>query len=261
MNWYKRHIYAGLDAYTVIELVQKLKMLGIVYVGEGRGDHKAFKNLANGEVTELPIGGKKSVNPETIKQHVINKLNIPFNVWKSLPKKPKKKDIKRIEHLLPWHDDPAKHNIEIGEPTPDPHKDEPWMIKYKQQLEEERLRDAEETRQLEEMIRQDELSQLKPVFAENKMNWYKKAKKVPGGLADKKKPSDFNKQQLDMGVEVEMEHTDDKSLSRDVAMDHLEEFPTYYTELEEMENKLEKKKPATARRGRYRGGLQRINSH
>lgn len=37
------------------------------------------------------------------------------------------------------------------------------------------------------------------------MNWYKKAKGVPGGLADKKKDTDFNKKELDMGVEVELE--------------------------------------------------------
>jgi hypothetical protein len=97
----------------------------------------------------------------------------------------------------------------------------------------------------------------------DKMNWYKKARKgVPGGIADHKKPSDFNKKQLDMGVEVEMEHTDDRDLSKDITMDHLEEFSTYYTELEKMEKRLEEKKledTKSARRGRYRGGIQRLN--
>ena len=87
------------------------------------------------------------------------------------------------------------------------------------------------------------------------MNWYKKARKgVPGGIADKKKPSDFNKRQLDMGVKVEMEHTSDKDLSKDISMDHLEEFPNYYTELDKMEKKLEETKPA--RGGRYPGQQQ-----
>ena len=94
--------------------------------------------------------------------------------------------------------------------------------------------------------------------SEDKMNWYKKAKKgIPGGIADKKKPSDFNKKQLDRGGKVEMEHTRYKDLAKDIAKDHLEEFPNYYTELDKMENKLEEKKPA--RRGRYNGGLQRIS--
>jgi len=94
------------------------------------------------------------------------------------------------------------------------------------------------------------LNNPEPQLASDKMNWYKKARGVPGGLADKKKPSDFNKRQLDMGVEVEMEHTDDRDLSKDITMDHLQEYPTYYTELDEMERKLEEKKPAQ-RRGLY----------
>ena len=73
------------------------------------------------------------------------------------------------------------------------------------------------------------------------MNWYKKAKGIPGGLADKKKDTDFDQEELDMGVRVEMEHTDDKELSKDIAKDHLEEFPNYYTELKKMEDKLENK--------------------
>jgi len=72
------------------------------------------------------------------------------------------------------------------------------------------------------------------------MNWYKKAKGVPGGLADEKKDTDFDSKQLDMGINVELEHTSDKELSKDIAKDHLEEFPNYYTELKKMEDKLEK---------------------
>jgi len=38
---------------------------------------------------------------------------------------------------------------------------------------------------------------------------------------------------------VELEHTDDRSLAREIAMDHLAEFPKYYKELDKMETKLE----------------------
>jgi len=41
-------------------------------------------------------------------------------------------------------------------------------------------------------------------------------------------------------MEVELEHTKDKELAKDIAMDHLEEFPIYYTELDKMEKRLEK---------------------
>ena len=34
-------------------------------------------------------------------------------------------------------------------------------------------------------------------------------------------------------------HTDDPEKAKEIAMDHLQEFPTYYTALKEMEKKLE----------------------
>jgi hypothetical protein len=73
------------------------------------------------------------------------------------------------------------------------------------------------------------------------MNWYKRAEDVPGGLADDKKDTDFDSKELDMGVEVELEHTNDRELSKDISKDHLEEFPNYYTELKKMEDRLEEK--------------------
>ena len=42
------------------------------------------------------------------------------------------------------------------------------------------------------------------------MNWYKKANKwkdsIPGGRADGKKPSDFNRKSIDRGRKIEHEH-------------------------------------------------------
>jgi len=69
----------------------------------------------------------------------------------------------------------------------------------------------------------------------------KKAHKdrLKGGLADKSKPSDFSKKQLEMGIKVEREHTSNKKIAREIAMDHLKEDPKYYTKLK----KIEKKKP------------------
>ena len=42
--------------------------------------------------------------------------------------------------------------------------------------------------------------------------------------------------QLQMGIKVESEHSDDRSHAREIAMDHLVEDPKYYTKLSEMEN-------------------------
>lgn len=42
-------------------------------------------------------------------------------------------------------------------------------------------------------------------------------------------------QQLDMGMKVETEHTDDINVAKKIAMDHLNEDPLYYTKLAKME--------------------------
>lgn len=74
------------------------------------------------------------------------------------------------------------------------------------------------------------------------MNWYKIAKKwkehIPGGYADGKKPSDYEKSQVDRGKDVEFEHTDNPDIAKEIAMDHLQEHKDYYIGLEHMENNL-----------------------
>jgi len=59
--------------------------------------------------------------------------------------------------------------------------------------------------------------------------------RLPGGLADKKKPADFDKKQLSKGVKVEREHVDNKAVAREIAMDHLVEDAKYYDKLEKIE--------------------------
>ena len=69
---------------------------------------------------------------------------------------------------------------------------------------------------------------------------FMKADKIKGGFADKNKPKDFDKKQLEMGIKIEMEHTKDKDKAREIAMDHLKEIPDYYTRLKKLEAKAEK---------------------
>jgi len=66
----------------------------------------------------------------------------------------------------------------------------------------------------------------------------RKARKdqLPGGLADKKSPSDFDSEQLAKGTKVEMEHVDDEKLAQEIAMDHLTEDPKYYDKLATIED-------------------------
>lgn len=45
----------------------------------------------------------------------------------------------------------------------------------------------------------------------------------------------FDSEELARGIEVELEHTDDKNIAKEVAKDHLTELPNYYTLLDKME--------------------------
>ena len=45
----------------------------------------------------------------------------------------------------------------------------------------------------------------------------------------------FIQKQLDMGEPIEHEHTKDHELARDIALQHLDEIPDYYTRLKKME--------------------------
>lgn len=46
---------------------------------------------------------------------------------------------------------------------------------------------------------------------------------------------DLIRQQLRKGIKVEYEHTRDRKMSREIALDHLNELPDYYTRLAKME--------------------------
>jgi len=52
--------------------------------------------------------------------------------------------------------------------------------------------------------------------------------------------SNFDPEQLAMGIESEMEHTDNPEEAKEIAKDHLCEDPFYYTHLKTMENKYNK---------------------
>lgn len=46
--------------------------------------------------------------------------------------------------------------------------------------------------------------------------------------------------EIKMGIQVEYEHTNDFWTSLDIVMDHMAEFPDYYTRLKRMEEEAEK---------------------
>ena len=53
---------------------------------------------------------------------------------------------------------------------------------------------------------------------------------------------EFDSEQLNMGIEVEAEHTDDPELAKEIAKDHLAECPRYYSLLSKMEKECKGKK-------------------
>lgn len=56
-------------------------------------------------------------------------------------------------------------------------------------------------------------------------------KKLPGGVGDNTPSDKIDPSQLSIGVQVEMEHTNDPEIAKEIAMDHLTEDPEYYTKL------------------------------
>jgi len=63
---------------------------------------------------------------------------------------------------------------------------------------------------------------------------------LKGGRADGMDITRYEFKELLVGIKVEREHTTDKYMALEIATDHLEEFPDYYTRLEEMEEKTDK---------------------
>ena len=53
-----------------------------------------------------------------------------------------------------------------------------------------------------------------------------------------KPDSEFDPKELELGIKVEMEHTNDKILAKSIAKDHLLEVPDYYTKLKKVEEKI-----------------------
>lgn len=72
--------------------------------------------------------------------------------------------------------------------------------------------------------------------------------RIPGGKARDLDPSAFDRDELERGVEVELEHTPDPAIAREIAMDHLTEFPDYYTRLDRMEAEARAKTAAAPKK-------------
>ena len=70
----------------------------------------------------------------------------------------------------------------------------------------------------------------------------KKSDQLAGGKGDTKEISDFDAKEVEMGLRVEMEHTNNLQLAREIVADHLSEDPLYYSKLKDsgLADELEK---------------------
>lgn len=59
----------------------------------------------------------------------------------------------------------------------------------------------------------------------------KENEKLKGGLADNRPDSDFDEKELKKGIKIEMEHTKNEKIAKEIAKDHLTEDPNYYKKL------------------------------
>lgn len=91
------------------------------------------------------------------------------------------------------------------------------------------------------------------MFSDESKEYKIKEEILKGGISDNKSIMDlakkhskskvgqhlmtnFLKKQLEKGIKVEMEHTNNKSKAKEIAMDHLSEKPDYYDRLEKIES-------------------------
>ena len=80
-----------------------------------------------------------------------------------------------------------------------------------------------------------ELSKSKPRSRDIKVE----TEKIKGGESEGMSPEDLAKKhkvgikdiekEIEVGTKIEMEHTDSKKMAKEIAMDHIAEFPDYYT--------------------------------
>jgi hypothetical protein len=73
---------------------------------------------------------------------------------------------------------------------------------------------------------------------------FKEDQSLIGGKGDELDEEDVDEDELLMGIEVEREHTKNKKIAKEIALDHLAEDSRYYTKLK----KIHKENPKTAKR-------------
>lgn len=131
-------ILAGLPAYTTDEFLFKLKVFGVEFDRNGKGDHDIFYNKYNGQISPIPIGSQ-SINPMTMKR-IVDRLGIPWEIWKKTPKRPKTRDMLRFkDQILMLNQEPSSDQFNIDIPAPEVEEvpewqNQPWYVEQQKKL-------------------------------------------------------------------------------------------------------------------------------
>lgn len=135
MNWYKKNLYAwtAKATYTLDELLYKLKLFGVVFYKKGKGGHGIYINTNNNMTSAIPLGsGSKIISSETLTHKILPELGIPWAIWKSIGKKPKKKEMTQIQDQLPWNQKKMEEIQEPEQEIPEWQK-QPWYLEQQKQ--------------------------------------------------------------------------------------------------------------------------------
>lgn len=140
---------------------------------------------------------------------------------------------------------PVEETVEpVVEETPAPVQqeleEEPWETvgwqRWQDMSQEERARWEEEHGGMSPQYTKPTFREIKETVSSEK--WASIilgfGDEIPGGLADEYFPEEFDEDQLERGIEVELEHTDDEQLALEIAMDHLVEEDDYYDQLDSL---------------------------
>lgn len=82
---------------------------------------------------------------------------------------------------------------------------------------------------------------------------------IEGGYSEGITSEHYDPEQLEKGTKVEMEHTNDPTKAKEIAKDHLKEFPQYYDHLDRMEKGVEKSEKAKEKSEKKMKAIDKLN--
>jgi len=128
-------------------------------------------------------------------------------------------------------------NVFIANIDVDSELNEKWSEKYKKSIDCNNPKGFSQREHCQGRKKTNETEELKGGLADDKTLIQLAKKHDAKGYYHIQDMVKSLKKQLEMGMKVEMEHTDSKEKAHEIAMDHLWEDPSYYSKLKKMETK------------------------